>query len=282
MTSRHDDRNESWNASRSRAFAAYPGYVNYGYFQHPENVPLFQLRMDTWYFSELEDMGRIRLGDGPIAREDGVAETLAAHMTGFRESFDGVFRLDPQDTYFGVRLDSERLAEQLDNLLPEKHTIRGIIAHFDIWAALRDEGGEVLHQWIPGVGNLWLSTQRHGPTRPSNEYPDTTRSWSAHVMLGIGSLFRSDSQQTLMHARDLWKWLRQRYPDLTCFTDAPESKGLDAEDIVITLADSPPGTPSDNRELSALNLPQLQAAVAHWERVTRHPFEWAEPFKQLG
>jgi hypothetical protein len=242
--------------------------------------------MDTWYYDELEDLGRIRLGDGPITVAAGVVRSLAAHLAGFREAFAGLFRLDQSDRYMGIPIASEHLAEQLASRLPESHVIRGMIAHFDIWAAVRAEGGAIQHQWIPGVGNLWLSTQEQLQPPPSSVSPPVpapaqSQPWSAHVMLGVGSLFRPDNQQTLINARVLWKRLRQQNPQATCFTDLSEDETV-TESLVFTLADPPPGTPADNRELAALNLPRLQTAIIRWEQITGQPFKWAEPFKRLG
>jgi hypothetical protein len=279
MTFSHGKRETTRDDSNSSAPPAYTSYAGHVYFQYPDAVPLFQLRMDTWYYSELEDLGRIRLGAGPITRDSGVAQALGIYITGFKDAFAGLFRLDSRDSYFGVRIDSEQFAEQFAAQLPERQVIDGVIAHFDVWAAVRDSQGAIQHQWITGVGNLWLSAR--GKTQQGGEHPDTLLSWSAHVMLGVGSLFRPDNQQALRHARTLWKDLRQRYPDSMSFADAQESEGLE-EPSIITLAEVPPGTSSDNRDLCALNLPRLQVAVARWEQITGYPFAWAEPFKQLG
>lgn len=269
---RRDDSNPS-------APPSYMRYVDYGDFPRPDEVVLFQLRMDTWYFRELEDLGRMPLGNGPITKESGVAQALGSYIAGFKEAFAGLFRLNTQDSYFGVQLASDQFAEQFAARLPERKVIDGVSTHFAVWAALRDWQGAIQHQWMTGVGNFWLSARRN--TAAGSEDLNTPRSWSARVIVGVGSLFRPDSQQALTHIRTVWEDLRQQHPEVTSFADMPESDDLEGP-LGITLTEVPPGTPSDNRELAALNLPRLQAAVARWEQITGHSFEWAEPFAPLA
>lgn len=264
----------------------YQRYVNYGYFQRPEQATPLHLRLDTWYYLGFADMGTMHFGVGPVFSEAGGVEAVANYLSDFREAFNDLFQLDPQSIYRGaaggVLLNSPTFVKQLAAQLTSGSRLGGTVAHFNVRALVRDDEGHVVQQWLTG-GDIWLYANRIEKKRPAYEVEDAEEwAWSMKVILEPGSLFRPNNQQALSHVRSVWKRLRQRYPEVTCFADAPESEGLDAEPDIVTLAEPPLGTPSDNRELSALNLPQLQAAVTHWEHITGRPFEWAEPFRKLG
>src|SRR5690242_9245295 len=72
----------------------YPLYLNYGLFEYPERVRIWDLQLDTWYFDMDEQLGRMELQAGPVIHEGG-GRYLWQQFAAFRDAVAPVARLHP-------------------------------------------------------------------------------------------------------------------------------------------------------------------------------------------
>lgn len=269
---------------------SYKDYVNYGwYYDTPEMEDAdlgerLRLRLDTWYLSDDEILGKMDLGSCLTTNEE-ASRFLTQQFQNFQQSFSLFVHVDQQVEVsfhksltsvvsYWVRAAPDYLAEVVRTQTPPDGRIQGLSARFSVNVAYRNRDGTIAWHWIPEAGRFWITAN---PGAGTAEYlqDSVIARFHATLMMDTVSLFRADNWPVLSTVRQLWGELRTQNPGLTKFTQAPNMVNTD---LVVTLARPPDGTPHDNHELARLNLPRLHAAIARWEQSTGYPFEWAEPF----
>jgi hypothetical protein len=150
-------------------------------------VPLFfQLRMDTWYWSESEIDGRealigaVDLGEAPLTLAQGVSAFLIDQMQAFQEHCCGVLRpralylytlpeltgVGSEQHYFRVpntAEDAQALQEAIDRLTSYRSgvgdvsvdAIHGMAIISDMFVTIRDERSAYQDLWLPWAGTMW-------------------------------------------------------------------------------------------------------------------------------
>jgi len=258
-------------------------YLNYGLFEYPERVRIWDLQLDTWYFDMDEQLGRMERQAGPVIREGG-GRYLWQQLAAFRDAFAPVARLHPvaQINYqerepipagywTSAPLESEaafvRAVET--GFRSRDHILQGGYVVWEGRAVVRDNNRDFVEHWLPDMGFTRLYAGLDGkPLRELSQGQPVQ--WRAPVFMNFVSLFRRDNRDVLAVARAQWRRLRSLDPTAT--VDLGESSPAK---LIVALADPPSGTPSDNRDLYEFNAPRLRAAIAKWEQATGHPFQWA-------
>jgi hypothetical protein len=279
-----------------------------------DELPYFHVNMDTWYYSELVDpnhqatLGKVALGENPITPAQDVGRFIAEQVVAFRDSFSDIFRpalisvgVEPRLTgvvHFSCDYSPPVTQDEVEALQTSVNQasysnvpyegVTNLSITFDMHAIVRDEHGEYTQVWLPEAGHVRYSARYTDGTIPT--YPAVTHIltplaqrgralWTATLECNFISLFRQSNADVLNRVRSQWHDWLQDHPlgeesrDANGeLLDEPERSG---EYFVVTLAELPPGTPPDNRELSERNLPRLRAALSQWEETLVASFEWA-------
>ena len=101
----------------------------------------------------------------------------------------------------------------------------------------------------------------------------------------MAALFFADNRDVLVPARRFHRAKKQGIAEDAGRTDDRAPATEDIEEVFsgsVTLLEPPPGTPETNQDLSERNAPRLRAAIAQWEQVSGHAFEWSRGFRQHG
>jgi hypothetical protein len=257
-------------------------YLNYGLFEYPERVQIWDLRLDTWYYQIDEELGHMGLQDGPVTCEGGPLY-LWQQLAGFRDAFADLARLRPvaQVNYqerepipagywAAAPMESEdafvRTVET--GFRAHDHILQGAYVMWEGRAMVRDHSGDLVERWLPDMGFTRLYAGLNGKPLRDLTHGQPVQ-WRAPVYMNFVSLFRRDNTEILTAARDQWKRLQALEPPAT--VDFDESSPAE---LIVALADPPAGTPPDNEELYERNTPRLREAIRRWEQATGHPFEW--------
>lgn len=276
--------------------------------------PYFRLNMDTWYFSEWADpyhfatFGTAALGDGPLTAAQDVVAFVAQQILAFRAAFSGLFRPTSVTVGFKPRLTGVRhisytfpvpetpedvQALQTTPEQPAYEGITGFIVGFALQATVRDEHGQLAQVWIPKAGSAnyharyTAGSVSNRPRSVAVTYLLTPSAqagiapWTVELECSFLSLFRATNAEVLARVRDRWQRWLEVHPSGTA--DVPDDEDDESQgasdgwevDRIVTLAQPPPGTPPDNRDLYERNTPRLHAAVRRWEEKLGAPFEWA-------
>lgn len=274
---RHRDSGANHPSSR------YQHYLNYGLFEYPEQVRIWELRLDTWYYQMDEELGRIELQAGSVAREGG-GRYLWQQLAAFRDAFASIARLHslvqinyqehepvPAGYWVSASVDSEAAfvrAVETGFRSPD-HVLQGAYISWDGRAVVRDKSSDVVEYWLPNMGFTRLYADFDGRQLRDLREGQPVR-WWATIYMNFVSLFRRDNRDVLEVARAQWKQLRALDPSVTMDRDETSPA-----ELLVALVNPPSGTPLDNRELYEYNAPVLRGAVAKWEQATGHPFQWA-------
>lgn len=258
-------------------------YLNYGRFDHPERVRIWDVRLDTWYYLADENLGRMDLPAGPVTRAGGVRH-LWQQLAAFHAAFAPMARLHPvaQINYqerepipagYWTRAPLESEAAFVHavetGFRAREHILQGGYVEWDGLAMVWDDTtGDVVERWLPDMGHTWLYAGLEGKSLPDLSQGQAVP-WWAFVHMNFISLFRRDNSATLAVARAQWKRLRALDPTTT--VDRNESSPAE---LIVALADPPSGAPPDNQDLYAVNAPRLRGAIAQWEQATGQPFQW--------
>lgn len=261
----------------------YRNYLNYGLFESPERAPIWDLRLDTWYYQTDEALGRMDLQAGPVIREGGL-RTLWQQLAAFRDAWAPLARLQsvayinyqerepiPAGYFASAPLESEAAFTRAveTGFRARDHILQGGYVVWDGLVMVRDDHGDVVERWLPDLGFTRLYADLDGRRLQDVSQGQPLR-WWAYVHMNFVSLFRRDNCETLTLARERWKRLRALDPTAT--VDSDESSPAE---VIVALADPPSGAPYDNRALYDCNAPRLREAIAQWERATGHSFQWA-------
>ena len=278
-----------------------------------DDIPLFHVNMDTWYFKEFGHPnpralpGRMAIGTGPITKAQGVAAFIARQMATFRDAFSGVFRPASVQVGYTPRLTGiqgswydfpapstpeEMQALQTGVELATYDGITSLWIRFEMQATVRDERGQFVQLWLPDAGKAFYHAAYRDTSTP-NPVPYTSlltplaktgiAPWSVDLRCAFLSLFRETNADVLVQVRDRWqRWLQTHPIGVQLGNDEDRGAKGDSsddqeEDYIVTLAVPPPGAPPDNRDLSERNLPRFRTAVARWEERLDSTFEWVVP-----
>jgi hypothetical protein len=150
-------------------------------------LPLFfQLRMDTWYWSESEFngggaiIGAVDYGEGSLTVAQGVSAFLVEQVQAFHDQFAGVLRpralyfypkpdltgVGSEQQYFQVPMTAEEalaLQGAIDRLTSYRpwvgdvpvDAITGMAIVYDVFVTIRDEQGAYQDLWLPWAGTMW-------------------------------------------------------------------------------------------------------------------------------
>ena len=158
---------------------------------------------------------------------------------------------------------------------------------------VRDDDGQLAEVWLPYAGEAsyharYFDGYRSNlPQSVAVTYVLTPAAqagivpWIVDLHCDFISLFRATNAEVLARVRASWHAWLQTHPINTERDDADSADEGDREnadfegDYIVTLAEPPCGTLTDNRELSARNTPHLRTAVARWEERLGAAFEWA-------
>jgi hypothetical protein len=274
-----------------------------------DDLPLFHVNMDTWYYQQFGHPkpfalpGRMDIGNGPITKAQGVAAFIARQVATFLDAFSGVFRPVAVQVGYRPRLTgiqgswydfpAPKTLEEVQTLQTgvEQATYDGITSlwiHFEMQATVRDEHGQFLQLWLPDAGWAFYHAAYRDTSAP-NPVPHTAlltplaktgiAPWSVDLRCAFLSLFRETNAEVLAQVRDRWqRWLQTHPISAQLNKDEDEEvqgdRDKDRGEYIVTLAVPPRGTPRDNRELSERNMPGFRTAVARWEERLGSPFDW--------
>jgi hypothetical protein len=256
-----------------------------------DDLPLFHVNMDTWYFQEFGHPlpyalpGRMDIGTGPITKAQGAPAFIARQVATFLDAFSGIFRPASVQVGYTPRLTgiqgswfdfpAPQTPEEVQALQTgvEQATYDGIISlyiRFEMQATVRDEYGQFVQLWLPDAGSATYHAH-HRDTSTPNPVRHTTlltplaktgiAPWSVNLRCAFLSLFRETNAEVLAQVRDRWQRWLQNHPISAQLGDAEhdvvedDSSDDQEEDYIVTLAVPPPGSPLDNRDLSERNLP---------------------------
>ncbi|HEY7778863.1 MAG TPA: hypothetical protein VIC85_01505 [Ktedonobacterales bacterium] len=260
----------------------YEQYLNYGLFERPERVGIWDLHLDTWYYELDKVIGQMEPAQGPVTHEGG-GHYLWRQLSAFRDAFASLARLDatarvnlqerepiPTGYWADVPLADEATflrAVEAAFARPDD-VLRGAYVGWDARVVVRDDEGRPVERWLPHTEKTWLRADLEGRRLADVSAGQPVR-WRALVYMSFVSLFRRDNGAVLAVARDTWRRLRALNPAETLDRDE-----LSPAELIVALADPPAGTPSNNQDLYERNAPRLREAVARWEYTTGYPFEW--------
>jgi hypothetical protein len=274
------------------------------------DLPLLHFTMDTWYYAEWADhnhrasLGTLALGDGPLTAAQGSAAFVARQVALFLDAFSGLFF--PTAVRVGYKPHLTRVVSHAFDLpvaetqeevqaiqtALEQSTYDGIInltVDFDLWATVRDQGGQFTQIWLPDAGTArYHAHYADGYSSDPPRYGAVTYSltpaakagrapWAVDLHCNFISLFRATNAGVLARVRGQWQQWLQTHPltaELSDLGDEAEDHS-EQDDEVVTLAMAPHGTSPDNQDLYDRNTPRLRAAIARWEESLGTPFEWA-------
>lgn len=257
-------------------------FVNFGAVAERDKRVIFALNVDTWYVQEVNDLGYIDIGEGPVTPEAGMPGYVCDRLSDFFSAFAGLVRisgnirllyklsLDDVRTHV-YRATAQSIAElyaELQAGLPAPSCLVTLVTtECDVMVSLREADGTIKDRWLTNQSQIDLRPMRSLQT-VEDRGEAAAVPWRAVLSIRVASLFRRSNRQALSHARVLWNRLRKQDTGLTAF---PESSD---EDLLVTLADTSERTPRDNVELYRRNRPHLDEAIAQWEAVTGRQFEW--------
>lgn len=268
-------------------------YVNPELARYDMNSDYFQFRLDTWYYQEGEEVGRMQLGEGPLTVADGILEFVTTQLHAVQRGLASL--LHPQAIHLNYQPSLDRppmhtLFLGFDDLIAapsrrfaELAGFPHFVVSFSVRCAarvvLRDNAGDLRDAWLPDAGEVRFFAEwskRYTPQRPpdvthTSSVPPARVPWVASLHLNILSLFRPDNAERLAMVREAWKQLHAEDPGATAFS------GYSDDYYIVTLAEPPAGTPADNLELHILNALRLREAISHWEQITGRKFEWTVP-----
>jgi hypothetical protein len=282
-------------------------------FYHSWDSHYVGLHMDTWYLvkqqfaEQTATIGTVTLGEGPLTFPQGVSAFVTEQAQGVIASFAGLMKpvrfyvgLTPDLTDTWVNLESNQIpttaedAQQVAAALDEERwwteetgevPFAGIPTFFviyDLLATVRDGHGAYQDIWLHHAGEIIFRAtywDEAAPTYRAYPYPLTPLAqsgraqWSAIVRCDVRSLFLPDNTEMLQWVRGSWREWVQTHPQM----DVREGQAMHPkplETLIMTLADPPAATPTDNRDLYERNWPRIQAAVQRWETWLKRPLEW--------
>jgi hypothetical protein len=257
-------------------------YVNHGLEAIARTPELLQLRMDTWYYADIDHLGDLALGNVGVTAETGmpafVVEQLAHVLAGFGPyvRFAPTVLVGHKPTLKSIRafvaplvaqIPEERLEKLQRWLQQTPDIVTLIVCDFDLYLAVRTASAAVVDHWLPLVGRLSFSARLDANQEDAQTHISTV-AWQGGLDLRVLSLFRRDNEVEIQHARALWERFHDADPEIDLF---PEKAN---EDPIVVLAESPAGTPPDNEELCKRNLPRLRTMINAWEAMTGSRFHW--------
>lgn len=263
-------------------------FVNYGTLTERDADVILPLQLDTWFFQEIPSLGKMSIGANELTAAGDVAGFLAERLGAFYNAMSPLARFCSKLTVwykssppilrtFNMSLDANTptdLEAQLHASLGERSAVVGISSEFDLMIAVRASDGQIRDHWLLHQGSIHLQAQLGRDIRLSSQ-GKVALPWQARLVTPVTSVFRSNNQLTLLHARALWRRLRQLDPTIDAFPPAID------EDLVVTLAEPPRNTPADNRALQTRNAPRLEAALKRWQEATGQQFVWDVPLSQV-
>lgn len=268
-------------------------YVNPQLARYDVNPGYFQFRLDTWYYQEGEEVGKMQLGEGPLTTSEGVLDFVTTQVYAVRRGLAALLRPHAIHLNYKPSLDSPQTHTLFfgpDDLIapPDRgfaefvdfpHFVVSFSVRCAAWVVLRDNAGDLRDVWLPEAGEVQFFaewSERYTPRWPPDvtqkpSVPPTRVPWVASLDLNILSLFLPDNTTRLALVREAWKRVRAEDPSATAFSNYPDDY------FIVTLVEPPTGTPADNRELHSLNALHLYEAISRWEQVSGRKFEWTIP-----
>jgi hypothetical protein len=257
-------------------------YTNFGwfdYFYHPEDVDFFRIPLDTWYYAESDDIGRMALPHEPITDKSLVNQYLLDQLILLADAFAPLFRVrgilrvgspGPAGStrYENLHLEAHEMPTTIQHLRdtdPERPYSVANAANLDGYLMLHDAAGTYQRRVVRSVGRVLLYPNRgiQGKYAGLSQF--------ATLSLNILALFRPDNSQVLEALRSRWKMLQATDPQIT--VDSEESTGIA---FLVTLVDPPAGTPPGNGDLYERHWPRLLEAIRRWEEREGSTFQWAQ------
>lgn len=224
---------------------------------------LFQLNMDTWYYSEWADpnqwatLGRAALGDGPLTAARGVAAFVARQVTDFCDAFADLFRpVGVRVGYYKPHLsgvgrlvndfpapetpaDVQAIQAALEQSasLYEGITFLGI--NFAMRATVRGDDGQLIEVWLPYSGEAayharYFDGYRSNlPQSVAVTYLLTPAAqtgivpWTVNLRCNFISLFCATNAEVLERVRASWHTWLQTHPIETARNGASGADNAD-------------------------------------------------------
>ncbi|HET8907949.1 MAG TPA: hypothetical protein VFN11_13390 [Ktedonobacterales bacterium] len=209
---------------------------------------LFQLNMDTWYYSEWADpnqwatLGSAALGDGPLTAAQGVAAFVAQQVTDFRNAFADLFRpvgvrvgyYKPQISAMGrivndfpapeTPADVQATQAALEQSAPLYEGIAFLGIDFAMRATVRGDDGQLIEVWLPYAGEAAYSARYFEGYR--SNLPQSVAvtelltpaaqtgivPWTVQLRCNFISLFRATNAEVLERVRTSWHAWLQTHP----------------------------------------------------------------------
>jgi hypothetical protein len=209
---------------------------------------LFQLTMDTWYYSEWADpnqwatLGRAALGDGPLTAAQGVAAFVARQVADFRDAFADLFRpVGVRVGYYKPHLsgvgrlvndfpapetpaDVQALQATLDQSAHMYEGITFLGIDFAMRATVRGDDGQLIEVWLPYSGEAaYYARYFEGYRSNLPQSVAVTKlltpaaqtgivPWDVDLHCNFISLFHATNAEVLARVRASWHAWLQTHP----------------------------------------------------------------------
>jgi hypothetical protein len=209
---------------------------------------LFQLNMDTWYYSEWADpnqwatLGSAALGEGPLTVAQGVAAFVAQQVADFRDAFADLFRpVAVRVGYYKPHLsgvgrivndfpapetpaDVQAIQTTLEQSSATYEGITFLGIDFALRATVRGDDGQLVEVWLPYAGEAAYSARYFDgyrsnlPQSVAVTYLLTPAAqtgivpWTVDLHCNFISLFRATNAEVLARVRASWHAWLQTHP----------------------------------------------------------------------